>query len=42
MYYGVLTADGELSDVHINTLELPEDAQEASDSEGTDDIKMDS
>lgn len=36
MYYGVLTADGELSSVHINTLELLEDAQEASD-----EMKMD-
>lgn len=42
VYYGVLTADGELSGVQINTLELPEDAQEASDNEGTDEMKMDS
>lgn len=42
IYYGVLMADGELSNVHINTLELPEDAQEASDNEETDEMKMDS
>ncbi len=29
VYYGVLTADGELSNVQINTLELPEEAKEA-------------
>lgn len=29
VYYGVLTADGELSDVQINPLELPEETKEA-------------
>ncbi len=35
VYYGVLTADGELSNVQINTLELPEEAKEAAADEVT-------